>query len=216
MCGRYVIAARHLKKIERELGVVLPLEPNLNIAPTLNVPVIRQSGGGYELRPMRWGLVPHWSREPSTKYSTFNARAETVSKKPAFRESFERRRAIFPASGFYEWSGVKGKKEPWYFSDAGGDGLALAGLWDVWRGADADGRELELYSATILVCPPNPLVAKVHDRMPVILAPGGYRRWLDPDLPGAEVEEPLAPYPADEMTLVKVDKPRLGEYDPGG
>lgn len=192
MCGR--IALTHqFRKFDTLPGVSFyGVAPRYNIAPTSEIPVVRQSAPDlYRLDRMRWGLVPHWSREPSVKFSTFNARAETASSKAAFRDSFKHRRCLIPSSGFYEWKQVGSKKEPYYFTDAEEKGLAFAGLWDHWRGETE-----ELYSCTILVCPSNELLAPIHDRMPVILEEGDYTRWLDPDTSTEDVQTLLRPLPA--------------------
>jgi len=130
MCGRYAIATSRLPRIENALGIELSeLRPRYNVAPTQTVPIVRATEAGrYELAEARWGLNPAWSKEPRTAYATFNARAETVSQKPAFRAAYRARRCLVPASGFYEWREEGGRKQPWYFSAADGQELAFAGL----------------------------------------------------------------------------------------
>jgi putative SOS response-associated peptidase YedK len=193
MCGRYAIATSRLPRIERALDVELPvLEPRYNIAPTQAVPVVRMGAGGrYELVPMRWGLVPAWSKEARTAYATFNARAETVAQKPAFRAAYRSRRCLVPASGFYEWRDEGGRKEPWYVSSADGGELGFAGLWEAWRGPEGE----SLLSCSVVVGAANALVAPIHDRMVVILEPGDYAQWLDPRTPPAAVDRLLRPCP---------------------
>lgn len=121
------------------------------------------------------GLIPARSKEPRTAYATFNARVETVAIKPAFRAPYGSRPCLVPASGFYGWREEGGRKQPWYFSAADGQDLAFAGLWEEWRGPDAP----PLLSCTILVGPANDLVARIHDRMAVILGGDDYATWLD-------------------------------------
>ena len=123
----------------------------------------------------RWGLIPAWSKEPKTEYSTFNARAETVSTKPAFRAAYHQRRCLIPADGFYEWARSESSKSPYYISFADHRPFAFAGLWDRW---EKEGQIVE--SCTIIVTEANDLMRPIHDRMPVILASEDYDQWLDP------------------------------------
>jgi putative SOS response-associated peptidase YedK len=193
MCGRYAIATERLSRIENVLGVGLPdVSPRYNVAPTQHVPVLRVAAGDYELVTMRWGLVPAWSKEPRTSYATFNARAETVATKPAFRAAYRARRCLVPASGFYEWELQGGHKVPWYVSSADGGELAFAGLWEEWRGPGGD----SLLSCTVIVGEANAVVAPIHDRMVVILGPDGYAAWLDPRTDRTRLDGLLRPCPA--------------------
>jgi len=194
MCGRYAIATSRLARIENALGIELPdVQARYNIAPTQSVPVVRLTGNhGYELTDMRWGLIPAWSKEPRTSYATFNARAETVADKTAFRAAYRARRCLVPASGFYEWREEDGRKQPWYFSAADGQDLAFAGLWEEWRGPDS----APLLSCTVIVGTANEVVATIHDRMVVILGPDDYATWLDPTQARSTVDQLLRPCPA--------------------
>ena len=204
MCGRYAIATFRLPRIENALGIALPeLRPRYNIAPTQMVPVVRVAeNGGYELIDMRWGLIPAWSKEPRTSYATFNARAETVAQKPAFRAAYRTRRCLVPASGFYEWREEDGRKQPWYFSAADGQELALAGLWEEWRGPEAP----PLVSCTIIVGTANDLVAPIHDRMAVILGADDYATWLDPHQGIATLEQLVRSCPSDWLRGWRVSR----------
>ena len=131
---------------------------------------------------MRWGLIPAWAKEPSIGNKMINARAESVAEKPAFRAAFRSRRCIVPASGFYEWQRQgRGPKQPYLIRRKDGEPIGFAGLWEGWRDP-ASGEAVE--SCTIITCAPNELVAELHDRMPVILDPADYDRWLDPGAPG--------------------------------
>lgn len=204
MCGRYAIAVNRYRKIELVLDCAFaPLTPRYNIAPTLPVPVIRpDAGGSYEMVTMRWGLVPAWSKEPTTSYSTHNAMIETVAQKPAYRQAYRSRRCLVPASGFYEWAQEGGRKVPWYFTVPDGQ-LAFAGLWECWQGASGS-----LLSCSILVGPANEVVGPVHDRMPCILLPEHYRAWMSPETPAAELPAMLSPFPATAMQAWRVS-PRV-------
>jgi putative SOS response-associated peptidase YedK len=127
VCGRYTLSARKLALAEKALHCTFPeLAPRYNIAPSQDVPIIREtSEGQYELVMVRWGLIPRWSKEPKTEYSTINARAETVAEKPAFRDAFRRRRCLIPADGFYEWKKEGTAKQPFHIRMKDGGGLRV-------------------------------------------------------------------------------------------
>jgi len=182
MCGRYRLSRRK-EVLAEHFGADfedLDWKPRYNIAPTQPVPVIRRDGKDPTLHAslMRWGLIPSWTKDPAIGARTINARSETAASKPSFREPLQKRRCLIPADGFYEWQRrVKGK-QPFCFEVGDGGIFAFAGLWDRWRGPDGQAVE----SCTILTTTPNLLLADVHDRMPVILAPAHYGRWLDPSM----------------------------------
>ena len=197
MCGRFAVAQTRFERIEQILGTEFPERvPRYNIAPTQTIAVIRQAEhGGYVMEDFRWGLVPFWAKDSKLPYSTFNARIETVETKPVFRGPFKSRRCLIPASGWYEWKTEAGKKWPSYFTSAGDEGLALAGLWDTWHAPDG----YTLRSCTILVGPANERVSTVHDRMPLILPDNAYRIWLDPAAPLDAIRALLQPFDADQL-----------------
>ncbi len=196
MCGRFAIATPRFSRIEQVLGTTfLSVEPRHNIAPTQNIPIIRLTGQGYEMAQVRWGLIPSWSRTPTTEYSTFNARAETVATKPAFRGPFRTRRCLIPASGLYEWKREGGKKQPYFITGEDDEGLAFAGLWDEWH----DNSGFTLVSCTIIVGPANELVAPIHDRQAIILSEAAYTTWLDPKADIQDVQALLRPFSAQHM-----------------
>ncbi len=151
---------------------------------------------------MRWGLVPFFAKDSKIGYSTVNARAETVTTSPVFREAMKHRRCLVPATGFYEWQKLDKKaKQPWTIELADGDVFAFAGLWDRWKDR-ATGGVLETY--TIITTDPNNLVQPLHDRMPVILSPSDYDRWLNPGDPDRPPIDLLRPFPAERMEAWKV------------
>jgi putative SOS response-associated peptidase YedK len=197
MCGRFVIAQPRFERIEHILGTEFPpVALRYNIAPTQMVPVIRQTETGtYQMDDFRRGLIPFWSKESKIAYSTFNARVETVAAKPVFRTPFKSRRCLIPASGWFEWKTQSGKKHPYYFTSFGDEGLALADLWDHWRGADGT----TIHSCTILVGDANELVSNVHDRMPIILPESAYQAWLDPKEDLRHIKELLVPYDSNRL-----------------
>ena len=156
-------------------------EPRFNIAPTQTAPIVREEEEcGRVARLCRWGLVPYWAKDRSIGDRLINARSETVAEKPAYRESFERRRCLVIADGFYEWRREGRHKQPFYFSRPSGEPFAIAGLWDRWRGAEAP-----VDSFTLLTTDANREVASVHHRMPVVLESESWDGWLDPSRPGS-------------------------------
>jgi putative SOS response-associated peptidase YedK len=152
------------------------IRKRFNIAPGQEAPVIRSAkeGGAREVAMLRWGLVPFWAKDPSVGSRMINARSETVTEKPAFREAFRTRRCAIPASGFYEWTGEAKHRVPHAITIEGRPLIAFAGLWERWK--DAEGKPLETY--TILTTAANPFVSPMHDRMPAILADGDIDAWL--------------------------------------
>jgi putative SOS response-associated peptidase YedK len=172
MCGRYRLtrADRLAEKFDAEIAE--ELHPRYNIAPTQPVPVVRSSGTRRVIAPMRWGLIPNWAKDASI--AQINARCETLLEKPAFKESFERRRCLIPADGFYEWKRTANSKQPFHFGMKDDSIFAFAAIWDRWR--TSEGQLIE--SCAILTTTPNELLTDVHDRMPVILRPEKYQEWL--------------------------------------
>lgn len=175
------------------------------------------AGGGAPVAPgaerrlvlLRWGLVPPWAPDPSVGNRMINARAETVATKAAFRTALRRHRAIVPADGFYEWQRGPGRRpsQPWYFTRADGGPLALAALWEAWRDPQAPPDAPPLRSCTIITAPAGPDVVGVHDRMPVVLEPGAWDRWLDPELDEAgAVTDLLVASPAGTLRSLRVGR----------
>ena len=173
--------------------------PRFNIAPTQNIPTIRQHAREpkRELTEMRWGLIPYWSTDASIGYKMINARAETITSKPAFEEPIRKRRCLIPADGFYEWKKMDSKtKQPFCFMLSDESVFAFAGIWDRWK--DPQGTTVE--TCSIITTTKNALTADVHDRMPVILRPGDYDLWLDPGMTRTDdIVAMLKPYAPDKM-----------------
>ena len=157
--------------------------PRYNIAPTMDALVVRETPAGErEAVMLRWGLVPAWAKDPAIGSRMFNARAEGVADKPAFRAAFRRRRCLVPADGFYEWQPVAGgRKQPYFIRLASGAPLALAGLWEQWRGLDGDA----IATFTIVTTAANEAMRAFHDRMPVLVAPADHDEWLSSPNPSA-------------------------------
>jgi putative SOS response-associated peptidase YedK len=177
MCGRFTLHSPESQIREAfnlEHTEPLGLEPRFNIAPSQDIPIIRDTESGHELTMARWGLIPGWSNESRIKYSTINARIESVAEKPTYRTSFKRRRCLIPADGFYEWKQIAGNKVPHHIRMRDGKVFAFAGLWDHWEGEDES-----IESCTIIVMPSNEVMKPIHERMPAIIAPAHYDLWLD-------------------------------------
>jgi len=153
--------------------VTIKSPPQKVIRPTDKAAVIRKGAGGLEVADLRWGLIPSWAKDPKIGVQCINARAETISEKPSFREAFLKRRCLVPADGFWEWEKIGKKKIPWKFARPDGDEFCMAGLWEAW-----DSPEGILETFTIITTSPNELVRSVHDRMPVILSPIEGEVWL--------------------------------------
>jgi putative SOS response-associated peptidase YedK len=192
MCGRYTLRSRGSGKFYGVPLSELPfLVPRYNIAPSQGVPVIVTRGGERRLATFQWGLIPSWSKEPK---GFINARAETLPDKPSFSESFQRRRCLIPADGFYEWQRVGRSKQPYFFQMKDEAPFAFAGIWDRWQG-----NGLSITSCAIITTAPNELLATIHDRMPVILDKDAQDRWLRSDARLAELQEMLVPFPGPRM-----------------
>ena len=202
MCGRFALIAPGESIAEQFALPTTPvLAPRYNIAPTQPVAAVRLSPARTrELVLLRWGLIPAWAKDLKIGSRLINARAETVAEKPSFRAAFKRRRCLIPASGFFEWQKLNGKKQPMFIQALDGRPLALAGLWETWQ--SADGSVIE--SCAILTTTPNELMAPIHNRMPVIVEPADYDTWLDPGNEPDQARHLLRPYPAAKMTAYPV------------
>ncbi len=203
MCGRFNMTADPLTRLFMALaGRELPDGDRWNVAPTEDVPVVRDADGR-DVAVMRWWLVPHWSKEPSTKYAMFNARAESIERSNAFRGPFARRRCVVPISGFYEWRREGGRKLPHYVRPLDDDGLLLAGLWDRWEG-EVDGEPGALESFTIVTTDVHEKLAFLHDRQPALLDRDAAEAWLDPQTPRERLKAMLVPSLPTTMEVVPV------------
>jgi putative SOS response-associated peptidase YedK len=206
VCGRYVsttpsdvLAAQF--GVDEIVGADLD-RPRWNVAPTDPVPAISETAEGVRrLGSLRWGLLPSFVTDPSTASRRINARAETVATSPAFRASFEKRRCLVPADAFYEWHRAgKGPSQPYAIRHEDGTPLAFAGIWSVWRepGAPEDAEPLRTFS--IVTTTANDVLAPIHDRMPVIIAPDAWSLWLGAEPAGeGEIRGLLRPAPAEGL-----------------
>ena len=183
MCGRFASTSPP-DALASYFGAEAPAEPDdeptpdYNVAPTRDVASIRVRSGDRHLDFLRWGLVPRWAKDLRIGSKMINARAETVATKNSFRSAFKKRRCLIAADGFYEWKRLDDKtKQPMYIHRADGDPLAFAGLYERW--VDAEGLR-EVHSCTIITTSANDMMTPIHNRMPVLLAPKDWDRWLDP------------------------------------
>ncbi len=203
MCGRFTIAAEP-EQLSDYFGVentVPDFKPSYNITPSSAVPVICQTKGAERrLSMMRWGLIPHWTKEPSAKYKMINAKVERLGERQAYRGAYKHRRCLVPATGFYEWRTENGVKQPYFINLPDDELFAFAGLWEYWQGSKG-----MLYTFTIITTPANELIRPVHHRMPAILTPFFFNMWLDPTFTDTRALQALLdPYESDEMEMYRV------------
>ncbi len=209
MCGRFTLT-NPVVAVEQLFDLEVPpsaATPRFNIAPTQESVVVDLPPGadGPRVTMMRWGLVPHWAPDMKGAARMINARSETVGQKPAFRESLQRRRCLVPADGFYEWRTVDRKKHPHYIRLREGRPFAMAGIFSRWRSPT----EGPYDTFSVLTTPPNALVAELHDRMPVIVPPAAFSRWLAPQIQSVdELSDLFVAFPAADMEQFEVD-PRV-------
>jgi len=165
-----------------------PVVPRYNIAPSQPVLTVVSTAHPYELT---WGLIPSWSKEPK---AIINARAETLDDRASFKDSFEHRRCLILADGFYEWRRIGKARQAFYFQMKDEHAFAFAGIWDRWKN-----RDVKIKSCAIVTTDANELLEPVHDRMPVILREESYEKWLDPKVSATELKKLLEPYSSEEM-----------------
>ena len=185
MCGR-IVRSSPAEVLRAEFGAEPPpdLQARFNVCPGEPILAVVAGEAGRRMGWLRWGLVPPFAKDPREGMRAINARAETVATRPAFRRAFRRRRCLVVADGFYEWRRDGREKQPFFVRLRSGRPMAFAGLWERWRPPDRDAEPL--VSCAIVTCAANGVVAPIHDRMPVILAPAARDAWLDPacDDPG--------------------------------
>ena len=184
MCGRFVqySPVETVQQIFNIGTVSFEVIPNYNVAPTQKILTIIKHDNENKLEKLNWGLVPFWAKDVTIGSRMINARAETVSQKPSFRNAFRKRRCLIPADGFYEWKGEKGNKQPYYVFIPSGEPFAFAGLWETWTGKD---EESVYKSCTIITTAASESIREIHHRMPVILDSDFYEKWLN-----AEIQDP--------------------------
>lgn len=206
MCGRFT-KNYTWQQIHAMYSLLTPaaipnMQPSFNVCPTDPVDIIVANDGRRELQTVRWGLIPLWWSKPlkELRLATFNARVETVATKPFLREPFKSKRCLMPVSGYYEWQETPYGKQPWYFTARNGAPImTAAAVWDQWKNKETGER---IKSCAMIITEPNGFVAEVHDRMPVLLMPEQFDRWL-----GGEMGvEGLKPAPNDYLQRWAVSK----------
>jgi len=203
MCGRFALTtdADTLQQ-QFHVAAVAPVTPRYNIAPTQEIIAICQNGDGYRhVKTLRWGLVPPWANDSTIGARMINARSETVHEKPSFRQPIRYHRCLIPASGFIEWlRQPDGSKQPYYIQRKDGELLAMAGIWDTWKGS-----EQIIESCSILTTHANNLIATLHDRMPVLLSPSEYDQWLDRNINDPQqLMGMYTPYPSETLRAMPI------------
>ncbi|MDP2827555.1 MAG: SOS response-associated peptidase [Sulfuricellaceae bacterium] len=204
MCGRYALYGFQ-PKIQEHFGTLNELDftPRFNIAPTQSVPVVRIDEVGLRIFSLaRWGLIPSWVTDSTEVQQPINAKAETAAIKPMFRHAFRKSRILVPADAFYEWQAVAEGKQPWLIHLKDDEPMGMGGLLEHWQGPQG-----EVMTFSILTTESNPLMAKIHDRMPVIIRPEDYAAWLDPELTDVTRIQMMAkPYPERFMDIYPVSR----------
>ena len=204
MCGRYTITSPNQAAIELgeflALGPSPELAPRFNVAPTQRAPVVANRAAP-AIESFRWGLVPRWADDLAIGTKMINARGETLADKPAYRDAYARRRCLVLSDGFFEWRGPAGRRTPMWIRRGGGGLMVFAGLWDTWRGPDGAAFD----SFTIVTTAAGPRIAALHDRMPVVLEPADWARWLHPEpLPPEALGDLLRPAEPADLAIAAV------------
>lgn len=212
MCGR-ITQKSNAKKLA--LGLTMGSEqsavrPRYNGAPGQEQWVIRRHAetGMYSLDRLLWGLIPRWVKDENGGRKPINAKAETIQTLPSFRDAYKKRRCLVPIDNFFEWKATKGaSKPPYAIAMKSGEPFALAGIWENWK---RPGTEDWVRTFAVITTEANELMRPVHDRMPVIIAPAEYARWLSAE--EADPRDLLRPYPSELMTMwpisTRVNTPR--------
>ncbi len=204
MCGRFTLAASAEMLSDRfEVPNMkeLNIEPGYNIAPSQRILSIIHDGEKRRAGYLKWGLVPSWSKDPKIGNKMINARVETASEKPAFRQAFKQRRCLIIADGFYEWQKIGDKKTPMRIQLESGAPFAFAGLWEKWQPEVGE----TLYTCTILTRAANEFMKPIHSRMPVILPQQAEGGWLDPKIQDPRhLQQLLEEFPEDNLEAYEV------------
>ena len=204
MCGRFTLTVDPAEFQDKFGNFTFPKKfaPRFNIAPTQPVLAV-PNNDKFKADFFVWGLIPMWAKDPSIGNRLINARGETVAEKPSFRGSLKYKRCLIFADGFYEWKTQPGKKTktPFYIHMRDRKPFAFAGLWDTWNSSNGS----LIRSCTLITTEPNELMAMIHDRMPVILHPRDYAKWLEPSAQTPDQVLPfIKPFPADAMDAYPV------------
>ena len=215
MCGRYELNSSPSKLKEHfDTTGELDFKPRFNIAPTQTVPVVSLNDKGNRMFTLaKWGLIPSWVEDPKVVQHPINAKSETAAIKPMFRHAYRKSRVLVPADGFYEWAAKDGVKQPYLIRLRDGAAMGIGGLLEHWQGPEGD-----VATFTILTTEANSLMAKIHDRMPVIIKPEDYATWLDTNFADViKIQAMTLPYPERFMEAYpvsrKVNSPKYDSPD---
>jgi len=198
MCGRYSLHANpEVVALQFGLAQAPEFKASYNVCPGSEILVVRTGRDGERVaRQHRWGLIPHWAKDPAIGNKLANARGESLAERPAFRDAFRHWRCLVPSSGFYEWQTIGSRKLPWYVRPRDAELFALAGITALWHG---------LRTVSLITTEPNALMQPIHERMPVIIAPEDYSAWLDAaNCDSDELMRFVRPYPASRMAAHRV------------
>ena len=221
MCGRFVSASTP-DQIAAYFGAEPPeteLTPSYNVAPTTDVyAVVEGPDGARRVEVFHWGLIPVWAKDMKIGQKMINARSETIATKGAFKSDFKKHRCIIPMDGFYEWQALADRKakQPHFIHRIDGEPLAVAGLWSMWRDSAAGPDAPWLHSCTVVTTSANDTMAKIHDRMPVILPASAWSTWLDRENQDIEaLGRLLVPAPNELLTMhpISTDVNKVGNND---
>lgn len=201
MCGRFAITLPDdamAQMFNAAPANDMPPVPRYNICPTQPVAAVVSAPGGRRYGPMRWGFIPRWYKTPTDGPLLFNARSETIADKPSFAEAARKRRCLIPASGFYEWTKEGDTRLPWYITRTDGEPMVFAGVWQSWTGPEGE----RLPTCAIVTTAATGAMADLHDRVPVILNPGDWAKWLGEEGHGAA--RLMGPLPDGDLRFQRV------------
>jgi putative SOS response-associated peptidase YedK len=189
MCGRYNLIATGQQIMDHFRLLSLPAHnPDYNIPPGQKIlAIVQLEDGSNKAVNLHWGLIPSWSKDRAIANHLINARAETLTEKPSFKKAYQHRRCLIPATGFYEWQATEAGKQPYHIHKPDNSLFAFGGIWEHWKHDQET-----VYSCAIITTVANDKIAPIHDRMPVIIAPKDYNRWLDKQTAIVEIADFLA------------------------
>lgn len=202
MCGRFSLELNETFYPRYEITNRIEIRPNYNVAPYSFIPVIVKKSPKKVIE-MKWGFIPSWSKDFSTKYAMINTRAETIDEKPYFKTAFNQTRCLIPATGFYEWKDQGKEKIPFYIHLKNNSYFSFAGIYSVLKNDKGE----DIFTCSIITTKPNELMENIHDRMPVILSKNEEETWLDETIEDEySLKSLLDPYPSDELEAYRVSK----------
>jgi putative SOS response-associated peptidase YedK len=202
MCGRFALYADEAEIVAHfQLKSGFIMRPRYNIAPSQMIPVITTLGKQIEF--CRWGFVPYWAKdEVMAKTGHINARSETLAEKPTFKDAFKNHRCLIPASGYFEWRLIAGKKQPYYISIKETTLFSFAGIWSTWQAPNGESQT----TCAIITAPATGVLQKVHDRMPILIHAEYYEKWLSSKTPLSEIKDLLSQQKSPEFMIHPVSK----------